>query len=63
MNIFLKVEWFSSVVLNLPNDVVLKYSIQVVVTSNHKVISLLLPNFNFAKVMNRNINACVFQSL
>lgn len=42
-----------AVVLNLPNAVTLP---QVVVTHNHKMISLLLHNSNFATVMNYNVN-------
>ena len=34
--------------------------LHVVVTSNHKIISLLLPNYNFAAVVNHNVNICVF---
>ena len=33
---------------------------RVVVTPNHKIISLLLQNCNFPTVMNCNVNICVF---
>lgn len=50
--------WFKPVVLNLPNAAILYFTVPNVVTPNQKLFSLLLHNFNFATVMNNNINAC-----
>jgi hypothetical protein len=45
-------EWFSTFLMLWPFNTVL----HVVVTSNHKIISLLLHNCNFAVVINCNVN-------
>lgn len=44
--------WFSAFLMLWPFNTVP----QVVLTPNHKVISLLLHNCNFATVVNRNVN-------
>ena len=45
-------QWFSTFLMLRPFNTVP----HVVVTSNHKIISLLLHNCNFATVMNYNVN-------
>ena len=45
-----------AVVFNLPNTMTLKYSSSCCRDPNHKIISLLLHNCNFATVMNCNVN-------
>ena len=50
-------QWFSTLLNLLFCDTVP----HVVVTSNHKIISLLFSNCNSATVMNYDVNSCAFQ--
>ena len=45
-----------AVALNLPNAATLNSVPHAVVTPNHKIISLLLRNCDFATVMKRDVN-------
>lgn len=47
---------FCAVVFNLPNVSTLYTVPQVVVNPNHKIILLLIQNYNFSTIMNYNAN-------
>ena len=49
-----------SVLHNLPNAVTLNTVSHAVVTPNHRLFLLLLPNCNFATAMNHSVNLCAF---
>jgi hypothetical protein len=53
--------WSRPLVLNLLKAVTLKYSFSYGGDPNYKVILLLLHDYDFATIMNRDVNTCGFQ--